>query len=501
MAMATRSFQWHPAVHERWGNERLHFWFLQYESIYDRKTYVRKLEDLFFELGICSYSIYELTGGFDLLARVWIPNTLRTEIFEERLYGVGQVHQAHRFKVRDTFRHWPWRIRENGRYDIRRPEPLALDADPLSRDITTLNAANRDAIISERPREVEPAANCKVSKKELSSLLRQYESTSLLVRPTYRNRGIKFVVLVTSQSGKPEELSIITSKISETLDAACRRGTLNEASLHFGEGFEKVRYLILARVPYAKYHEVIDQLLTPINRLVGVVRTRTFTYTISTPGFVAHREQLPVPEREFPEIPTDAREMLSWEESEEFEVKGSGLTNLARWINEGGPFTESDQSVTRLARAVASLLNTKGGLVLLGALEEAKFPDESGKRKRLGDYAEIRVGNYLCIGVDREMKRKGGWDAYVRHLRAKVLKQIGPGADFWVGEFEKRKVVTPDGNSRTLVVIPVLKSEEWFWLDGDVFIVRRGPESTRLKGKEANDYQRVMGIRGGWPTS
>jgi len=498
-APQTRSFQWHPIVHERWAEERLHFWFLKYQSIYDRHMYVLRLEVMFHELGIRSYTVYELTGGFDLLARIWVPNTVRTEELEKRLYELDQMDEAVRFKVQETFRQWPWRYRQNGSYEIRRPEPLDVDAGPLSRDIATLNVVNSQAVVSERPQDLEPRVTA--SRKEQSELLKQYETANLLVRPRYRNRGIKFVVLVTSQRGKPEELSIITTKISQTMDEACRRGTLNEASLHFGQDFEKGRYLILARVPYMRYHEVIDRLLTPINRLVGIVATRTITYMISTPGFVAHCEQLPVKEPDTPVIPEDAVELLSKEESQTFEVKGSGLTNLDRWIKGSGEHTDSDQAVSSVARAIVSLLNASGGIVLLGALEESKYPEESDKNERLGDYKDLRLGNYLCIGVDREMKRKGGWDDYVRHLRSKVLKRIGGGSGFWVGEFEKRVVTTPDGRSRTLVGIPVRRPDEWFWMDGDAFIVRRGPESERLKGKEMSDYMRVAGARGGWRPS
>ncbi len=496
-------FQWHPLVHERWGKERLHFWFLRYSSIYDRGKYVQGLEALLSELDILSYTIYELTGGYDLLARAWVPHTVRTADLTDRMYGLDKVDDAQHFRVQATYRHWPWRQRHNGSYDIRKPEPLDIDAGPLSRDIAILNvvAARAAACKGSSGRVTVPSVDTKALKRqEVSALLRQYEASNLLIRPRYRHKGVKFVILVTSQRGNPEQLNILTSEISRILDTASSRGSLNEASLYFGQGFDTGRYLILARVPYLRYHDLSEYVLVPINRLMGIVATRTFTYGMATPSFVAHRELLPVEEPDTPEIPEDPMEMLSQEESHTFEVKGSGLTNLDRWIKGGGKHADDDHTTGQLARALVSLLNSAGGIVLLGALEEAKYPEEDDEG-RLGDYADLRMGNYLCLGIDQEMKRRGGWDSYVRHLRQKLLKQIGGGSDFWIGPFEKRPVKTPDGRTRTLLGIPVRQPDEWFWFDNDAFVVRRGPESERLSGKDAADYMRVMGPRGGFQPS
>ncbi|HEX5374582.1 MAG TPA: hypothetical protein VFW48_00320 [Solirubrobacterales bacterium] len=411
---------------------------------------------------------------------------------------MDQVDEAQHFRVLDTYRHWPWRDRQNGSYDVLQPEPLAVDAGPLSRDLIILNEASEDVPAAGRNGNGNASPSALVNRKELSALLTQYEGEKLLIRPTYRNKGIKFAVLVTSQRGNPDQVEAITTEISGIIDKACRRGSLNEASLYFGQGLETGRYLILARVPYTQYHDVSEHLLVPINKLMGIVATRTFTYGIATVSFVARREILPVEEPDTPLVPEDPMEMLAEEESQTLEVKGSGLTNLDRWIKHGGKHADDERTVVQLARAIVSLLNSAGGVVLLGGLEESKYPKEEDEHGRLGDYADIRLGNYLCLGIDREMKRRGGWDSYVRHLRKKLLKRIGGGSDFWIGPFEKRTVITPDGQTRTLLAIPVGQPDEWFWLDKDAFIVRRGPESKRLKGKEMTDYMRVMGPRGGF---
>jgi hypothetical protein len=491
------TFQWHPAVHERWGEERLHFWFLKYRSIYDRSRYVKQLETLFMKLGIRSYTIYELIGGYDLLVRVWVPHTVRTTALADQLYGLEKVVEADQFKVQDTYRHWPWRERNGGGYGIRKPEPLDIDAGPLRSDLVALNGASNHVSLLEQNGNGGPPSRRRPTRKELSELFRRYEQANLLVRPRYRNRGIKFGVLVSSQRGNPEQLSIITSEISEKVDKACRRGTLNEASLYFGQGLENGRYFILARVPYLRYHEVNDWLLAPINRLMGIVATRTVTYGISTPGWVAHRETIAIPDLKPQAVPDDPVEMLSWEESQTFEVKGSGLFDLDGWIKRD-ECVDEEKIIKVLARAVVALLNSGGGIVLLGALEEEKYPEASDKHKRLGNYESLRIGNYLCIGIDREMKKRGGWDPYVRHLRQKLLKHIRGSSEFWVEPFQKRVVTCPDGRRRTLLAIPIVQPDEWFYLDDDAFIVRRGPATSRLRGKEMTDYMRVLGPRGGW---
>jgi hypothetical protein len=139
-------------------------------------------------------------------------------------------------------------------------------------------------------------------------------------------------------------------------------------------------------------------------------------------------------------------------------------------------------------------------VVLLGALEESKFPKAEDKNGRLKERSALRVGSFLAVGVDQEIDRRGGWDPYVLHLRRQLRQRIGADADFWVGPFEKRLVKVSKSDTRTLVAIPVRKPDKWFWLDGEEFVVRRGPESVKLNQDEAQHWIRVTGPRGGWRT-
>jgi hypothetical protein len=496
----TTSFQWHPHVHEQWAEERLHFWFLKYQSIYNRQKYVEEVEARFDELGIHSYTVYELTGGYDLMVRAWVPYSLRGAELNAVLYGMDNVTQAHNFKVLDIKRHWPWRDRSNGSYEIRTPEGVDMTAGFASRDLITLNAVSKQAILSQTPNSNGATAELDdLKRKDVLALLREYEDASMLVRPKYRSKGIKFVVLIASPPNDPKTLGNVSEEIARWLDAASRRGTLNEASLYFGQGMEESRHLILARVPHHRYHEVSERLLEPINRMAAIsTATRTVTYTVPTPKFVAHREVFPVSLAEAPLVPEDGRELLEREESQTFEVKGSGLVNLERWIKGDGEWSEEPKILDGIAQAVVALLNSNGGIVVLGALEEADFPEDSDPHARLGDYLDLQIGQYLCFGVDREMKKRKGWDPYVRHLRRQLLQRIGGGSDFWLPPFEKREVVSLRGETKTLVAIPVPEPDEWFWLNGKDFAIRRGPESPKLKGPEVQIYMRVMGERGGW---
>lgn len=497
----SRSFQWHPHVHELWAGERLHFWFIKYDTIYDQRKYVREIEELFERCGILSYTIYELTGGFDLLIRVWVPKNVRGDEIEDDLSSMANVSTAENFKVRDTERHWPWRSRSNGHYEIIKPEPLHIDAGFVNKDLAALNATSLEVKTSQQ-RDQQATERRQFKRNDIFKLLREYEAANMLTRPKYGNRGIKSVVIVTAPKGNRKQLENVTTEICSILDGACRRGTLNEASLYFGKGLEASRYLILARVPHLKYHEMSEWLLNPINRFLGATTTRTVTYTISTPGFVAHREVLPVPDAVGPaEAHMDTHELLALEESQTFEVKGSGLVNLERWIKGSGEFNEESKVTDSVARAIVALLNSDGGVVLIGALEETEFPEDSDERGHLGKFENLRIGNYLCIGVDKEMKRRKGWDPYVRHLRRELLNRIGGGGEFWIEEFQKRVVKTSDGGLKTLVVIPVKKPDEWFWLKGQDFVIRRGPESPTLNGPGVNSYQRITGERGGWRSS
>jgi len=228
--------------------------------------------------------------------------------------------------------------------------------------------------------------------------------------------------------------------------------------------------------------------------------TRTRSYDMVAAEFASHRELLPTTISEPPEIPDDVRALLAEDESQTFEVKAAGLTNMDRWIKGDGRQVETKDAIRRVGRAIVALLNTDGGVVLLGALEETKFPKGEDRHGRLRARSALRVGSFLAVGVDHEIERRGGWDPYVLHLRRQLLHRIGEDAGFWVEQFEKRLVKVSNSDVRTLVAIPVRKPDRWFSLDGEEFIVRRGPESVKLDQSEIQQWIRVTGPRGGWRT-
>jgi len=69
MAEKTPSFVWHPAVHYTFGQETLHYLFLEVRSY--APSFLQHVREIFVSEGIIGFCLYEVFGAEDVLVRVW----------------------------------------------------------------------------------------------------------------------------------------------------------------------------------------------------------------------------------------------------------------------------------------------------------------------------------------------------------------------------------------------------------------------------------------------
>ncbi len=451
------SYQWHPDVHRRWGGEQLYFWHLAFNPTYDRDKIVAGLETVFERHGVTAYTVYELfAGGYDIFLRVWLPTSQRA--FENDLHDVLSEYTIapKAFWVDRIILHWPWE-----------GEPGALTMRQVS-----------DDVLRQRLPDAEIA---RINAGGLSRSQRAPHEARNLIAKVPRRKGIKFFTLVTTphQSLTRYATQRLEDRILEVLRAS---SGIFEKSVYSGAGFGL--YLIMGRV--TDYFAIERELTTPLNLAAdpSLFGARTTTFPVSCPEFLTSRYELRIDDTG--PAARSAEDALGESESQTLEVKGSAFANLDRWLHAGGKLVADDRVVDHgLLKAVTGMLNADGGTVLIGALERARFEEET-KLKELP-----RRGEYVVVGIESDQHGED-WDRYERRLRALLKSRIKPDPTTRVG------LAREEIDGRTVVVITVYPSEDWFYHypagnEAARFWVRQGNATHALEGPDSDAYRREKG--------
>jgi hypothetical protein len=421
------------------------------------------MHTLFAEEQIGSYTVYETFGDWDLLVRLWLPATLGAEDFKNLLAArLGRFNLSHddSFEVDSILRHWVWG-----------------DGEP---------ACPSDERMRHLPPPDDQIAEINLGQPGRKLVTRL--ASEDLVREVRRSDGIKFAMIVTAPVN---ELSLDQRpRAQSTLkDIVDRASHIEERSLYHGHGFGA--FLILGRVAYRDFDAIRDELADPIAKEIGTgwIGARTYTMIVASWEFLAFRDELPLA-RKLSEEEIGIEEALSRPEYERVEVKGSAFIDYKLFFSKKGQRTNNQRLTHSLLKAVAGLLNTEGGTVVIGALELDRFP---GIEKALN--GTPRRGEYACVGVEIDWGQSG-WDKYQRKLSDLIKAHISPLATTWIMiDFEEIE-------ERHLARIAVKKpDDQWYYLHGltddgkftddQQFWVRHGGSTIHLQGPEADEYKRV----------
>ncbi len=110
---------------------------------------------------------------------------------------------------------------------------------------------------------------------------------------------------------------------------------------------------------------------------------------------------------------SSVKKLVARDESETLEFKGSLSLDVKRLLLgdgvTGGARGLEDEGVLR---SIVAMLNSKGGEVVVGVLEQVDFA-RSGRRAS-GSRC-LRIEDKLILGLDMEYDKKG-WDGYQRRL-------------------------------------------------------------------------------------
>lgn len=423
------------------------------------------ITNAFTERSVNSFAVYDTTGLYDLLLRTWIPSLTTQNDFESCLrkhLAPLNLQRIDVFAVSEHIMHWVW---DDGNGGIRIPSDETLQKQFQDSKLAKFNDGQFTEDQFVKARDV--------------NLLEEMPFTD----------GVKFSIMI-----PPSETA--TYRASEAIEVRLCQILINaenvqEKSLYHGLGF--AQFLIVGRVPYDHYFAIFDELVNPIvesgaHDFLGV---RTYTQINAAKDFVAFQEQIPT-RSELSLVSANITELLSQDESMLFEVKGSALVDLKRWLHSNeAKSVEPSRRITmdEFLKPIVGMLNAEGGHILIGAIEHERYPNISEKLKSYPTH-----GKFTCVGIELDTQ-KNDWDWYLRNLREYVTRHITPSCSFWV-TIDKREVE----NVPVCLISINAPTDQYFYLVEDLkkpnnatFCVREDNSTRILGGVEADQYKRSRG--------
>lgn len=448
-------YLWHPEIHSSIRNEKLIYTLALFEPVYKRDLVVAEIKRALIDMGINSYSLWELIGDHDIMIQAWVPAALSLETFQSKIDEFTSGDAEITPMVVDSFiDHWMWRD-----IDLSRAE-----AEIASEDYCDLN---KDAVPTAR--------------------LRKYLDSGYIHAVPNSNR-LKFFVRITNPN-RPIKRSLETQILDNAKKLFDKHYFSNGVVMKVS-GFAS--YLITGRL-LSSHFPAIGTEFQPTFADSGVLealRCRTITHLSALHGPIARVEQLlPLAAPDVTQEP-GAHDLKSWlmeGESDTLEFKASAFTDIDHKVGRRNlPRGRPDQ-VHEIAKAVVGLLNADGGAVIIGVAELDKYKAD----QLLRPYPEaVAVMEYMIIGVDAEFPR-GGWDQYQRSLARDLRKAIDGEIDGWV-KYQHLKY-----EGRTVCIIRVRRPPAFFYVNsrdknGSVtpeFVGRIGGETRRMLGRQMDEFK------------
>ena len=466
--MKCMKYIWHYDVHRRY-QESLLYLQLAFLPVYHSKKIHVQIQRLLSEKGICSFCIYETYGHYDIILRAWLPSKESPQGFikelQDKLVPLGCI-RAVPFYVEDNPLHWKW-----------------ADSKPSTSDLSTLS--------SELVNKVDKND---VNDDAIRSLVKANVLAAYSPAP-----GIKFFIVVPRPPAGDEPTQSATITLIESLrELLADTLDITEPSLYLGTGFAWI--LVKGKIPFDRF-PILGIFIQKINETgVKLYQVRTYTYLVTDsaePSSVEREAISGLAINNEGEI--NIEDFLKREEDDHFEVKGSFMFNIDRYLKNPSQMKElpqnneifRDKSIAHnVCKTVAAFLNTNGGKIILGALEAKRYVDildaKDGFLKR---YPQI--DQRIIIGIDDELSfKEDGWDGFQRKLVEHVETIIGRNASALIN-------LTPNKyNDRTICIVDVPKGADWFYVANKEFWVRRASANVQLDGHEADSYKKLR-KRGG----
>lgn len=472
---------WHHNVHLAWGHSSLKFWFLRFRHGYDPDKVLNALHDVALEHGLHAYASYEMLGPTDILLRMYIPSgtehALRASV-NERLREHHSLDAIDRFKAVEVVRHWAWASKTDSEGGT--PREPETDTTAKRRPPSEIATINEIGLQAEQAETIELNATT-------HDLLKTYLADNLVTFAA-RSQGIRMITTISHPTGLTQNrLDSLTKLLSGALDEA--HPAIRECSLYRGDDEQHMLFLLMYRVGFEHFHTFRRNFLQRIHEIAGGMDAAARTSVIVSDDVKCFVDAMP--EGLDDGSTRDYLELLSTDESHDFEVKGSAFARLTPWLQEGKDLEESDGFFRdTILKTICGFLNARGGVLVVGALECEK--PEGKMAMELEEYP--RIGPHLCIGLVDPTAVAKGWDAYLRHCSVMISNGIEPRSDAHVG------IAKGEHGGKELMIITVDEpsdAQPYFVRESksSVFYYRRHNSTLSLRGDEVTRYMEQVAQR------
>jgi len=334
-------------------------------------------------------------------------------------------------------------------------------------------------------------------------LIKDFRDAFLIKKAHFRD-GIRFMVLI-KVTQDHSDVDNLQSRLIDVLNRSI--GVIRDPSLYRLDD-RNHPFLILGHVAErpGQFHAINERVVSKINDLVGVGSARTYASFFPMKGFLGIEEHLRGPTDEVAPPEPDAEELLTQAEGQHLEIKATAFTDVDQWIRGDGASTRSsrpvadpkNKSVNSLMRAIASMLNSDGGHIVVGAVEKSVYGsyDRFTQLPSADPKGIHRLYSLHSLGDhESDIPPTGSWDQFSRTLREIIECRFNPvPATQWV-RIRQATLATS-----TLCIIDIHVPDEFF----DVlvtdkrtkqleekFIVRVEAKGIELKGTARAKHERT----------
>ncbi|MCB1029368.1 MAG: ATP-binding protein [Microthrixaceae bacterium] len=461
---------WHPEMHLRTAKEQLAFFALGFQPRYHRDSVLQTIDRAAATLAISSYVVWELQRKPDILLKVWIPSGCTSE---DVLTAIQQEAIKHPtvpvettsavFLVGRVVSHYLWPnlvLSDQDRNDV-----LDLGGDYLTSGV----------VLGDVSPDLEPL------------VVRRHAA---ILEPD--QGGIKFFIWV--RVSELHNSSRTRSQVeAEIIRIVGSTPHIYGTSVYAGTG-NLGDYLISGRM---KDYEALARQLQPRLATLGepfiALNTDTALSTLYNPiDRIENLLGIGMVKAEAGRFglnnAVDIVTLLESDESEFLEVKGSALDFIRVGRDQGLKVKErANLAKDAVIKACAGFLNGTGGRLVIGAVEKERFTFDEVTEF----YPDAKeVGEFIVIGVDREVEGKGeiSWDEFERRLRTVLSGSLNPLPDPWI------HIQRADIGGLDVALVSVEQPDGWFWADTssakEVFFARYGNATRPLSGRAQASHMR-----------
>jgi hypothetical protein len=442
-------------IRERLG-EVFCFYFLSFQPPYDFERVKKAVAEFFGKEGVKSYGSYEIFGAVDVVVNAWILSSKVNQI-ETRLNTFLRtrnctVSQSEVFRVSHFPYHYLWS-------DEDADDAPRLDR-PAGNTPSKLDEWSVERLNKAEPTELQQHGWLQdIPDRDPNEIIRVFISI-----PPFQ-RGLALPL----QENLVAEISTVLKK------------QVPNSILYSGIG-TYISLLIEAQIEIHQYPN-ISTFNTEINR-IGLQRfgLKTTTY-LTTAQASLNVRTTNVSAFGIDSDGKSVGDYLSLDESDFLEIKGSLSLDIGRLLMTD-EIAEKDPLIKEVLGTVVAFLNSRGGELVIGAVEQSKFKGSAlEKLKKL--FPEYGNGMRL-VGVEAEFSfnKEKNWDGYVRRLMDLISTRIGES----YGPFITCKRVLAEDGSLCVVQVGPLMGKELAYLDNEFCFVRSGPSTRPLKGQEVIAY-------------